>query len=143
MTDPNDLYQAEILDHDENPRNEGRLEAPTHSARVSNPLCGDRVQVDLQVEDGVIVDIRFVGRGCAISRASASMMTELVIGRPAASAAELEAVLETWLNTDARRPPEGLEALEPLGAVRAFPSRKRCATLAWASLAKALAETSN
>ncbi|MEL6184441.1 MAG: Fe-S cluster assembly sulfur transfer protein SufU [Myxococcota bacterium] len=138
MTDPQDLYQAEILEHDENPRNEGRLDDPTASARVSNPLCGDRVQVDLQIEDGVIRDIRFKGRGCAISRASASMMTELVQGLPADEAAELEAKIQQWLDSEARMPPEGLERLEPLGAVRAFPSRKRCATLAWSSLTKAL-----
>lgn len=76
-----DLYQQNILDHWKHPRNSGRLEQPTVSHDEVNPLCGDKLHFDLQVEDGVITDVRFSGRGCAISQAAASMLTELVKGK--------------------------------------------------------------
>lgn len=137
MTDASELYQAQIIDHDENPRNEGRLEAPTHSAKVSNPLCGDRVQVDLEIDDGVIKKVSFKGRGCALSRASASMMTEILLGRRVDEVPGLSGEVSNWLATD-EGPPGELSDLEPLGAVRAFPSRIKCVTLAWEALEKAL-----
>lgn len=113
------------------------MDAPTHRAKVSNPLCGDRVQIDLGVEDGLIQEVRFVGRGCALSRASASMMTELLTGRSVDEVPGLAAALEAWLEGE-ESPPKPLASLEPLGAVRAFPSRKKCVTLPWEAMAKAL-----
>jgi nitrogen fixation NifU-like protein len=132
-----DLYQAAILEHDAEPRNEGALEAPTHRAKLSNPLCGDRVQLDLRSEAGRVVEARFVGRGCALSRASASMLTEQIRGRSLDEAKAMTEAVEAWL-AEPGRPPAALAELEPLGAVRAFPSRVRCVTLAWSALAQAL-----
>lgn len=81
-----DLYQQNILDHWKHPRNSGRLEQPTVSQEEINPLCGDKLCFDLQIEDDVITDVRFTGRGCAISQAAASMLTEVVKGKPLAEA---------------------------------------------------------
>ena len=77
-----DLAQANILDHYKHPRNQGRLEQPTVTREENNPLCGDRIRLDLLIKDGVVADLRFDGRGCAISQASASMLTETLKGQP-------------------------------------------------------------
>ncbi len=79
-----DFYQQNILDHSRYPRNSGRLEQPTVSREEVNPLCGDKLQVDLLIEDGVVTDVRFTGRGCAISQAAASMLTDEIKGKPLA-----------------------------------------------------------
>jgi nitrogen fixation protein NifU and related proteins len=84
-----DFYRENILDHYRNPRNAGHLDAPTVKAEGMNPLCGDELSVELLVEDGIVTDIRHHGRGCAISQASASMLSEAVKGRPIAEVAEL------------------------------------------------------
>lgn len=133
-----DLYHEAILDLDRAPRNEGRVDDPTHRAKVSNPLCGDRVELSLTLEDGRIREVRFVGRGCAISRASASLLTELAADRSPDEARALARALDGWLRSGGE-PPLGLEALAPLRGVHAFPSRVRCATLAWEALETALA----
>lgn len=134
MSDPRELYKATILAHERAPRNEGTLEQRTHHARGSNPLCGDRVDVDVRVVDDRIQSVRFVARGCAIAKASASIMTTIVDGRTVeeakASAARLEALLE-------RGNDERDEALGALLGVRSFPGRTRCATLAWTTLVEA------
>lgn len=90
------MYQDEILDHFKYPRNHGRIDQPTASHEEHNPLCGDRIRVDLSIEGGIIVDVRFTGKGCAISQAAASMLTEEVKGRPVTEALRLgkEQVLE-------------------------------------------------
>lgn len=139
MTDAKALYQARILELDENPKNEGRLEDATHSARCSNPLCGDRVQVDLRVEDGVVKEARFTGRGCALSRASASMLTVDVLGLTPEQAEAREGALEAWLSGEGE-PPRSEAGIEALSGVRSFPSRIRCVTLPWEALRKALGE---
>ncbi|MEQ8279173.1 MAG: SUF system NifU family Fe-S cluster assembly protein [Deltaproteobacteria bacterium] len=138
MTDARALYRAWVLEHEKAPRNEGRLEDPTHSARGSNPLCGDRVDVDLKVEGDSIVRVAFESRGCAIAKASASKMTTLVDGRSPHEARALAERLTTLL---ARGNTEDDEALADLLGVRAFPSRTRCATLAWTTLVDALKES--
>lgn len=137
MTDPQALYQTEILEHDENPRNEKKLDQPSHTAKLSNPLCGDRVQVELRVEDGRIAEVGFKGRGCALSRASASMMTESLSGLALEEAGVLKDALQDWLDRGTSLPPE-LGALQVFAGVRDFPSRKKCVTLAWEALSKAL-----
>lgn len=131
------LYHEVILAHDRAPRNEGTLEAATHRARVSNPLCGDRVQIDLRVKEERITEARFVGRGCAIARASASLLTTLTQGCPTDRAATYRARLEAWLGGRGDLP-EALSALLVFDGVRAFPSRARCASLAWEALEQAL-----
>ncbi|MEQ9495774.1 MAG: SUF system NifU family Fe-S cluster assembly protein [Deltaproteobacteria bacterium] len=138
MTDARALYRAWVLEHEKTPHNEGRLDAPTHSARGSNPLCGDRVDVDLEVEGDGIVRIAFESRGCAIAKASASKMTTLVEGRSPEEAKALAARLSELLE---RGNTEDDEVLADLLGVRAFPSRTRCATLAWTTLVDALKET--
>jgi nitrogen fixation protein NifU and related proteins len=91
-----DLYRENILDHYKNPRNSGHLDAPTVTAEGVNPLCGDELRVELQIEDGVVTDLRFNGRGCAISQAAASMISDVAKGKPVADVQALgsEEVLE-------------------------------------------------
>ena len=141
MSDLNDLYQEVILDHGKRPRNFGPLEGATASAEGLNPLCGDHLILQLKVADGKVQEARFTGTGCAISRASASVMTGLVKGK---SAAEVEAMTEVFhtLVTEGLGTNPDLEALGKLavfGGVHEFPTRVKCASLAWHTLRAALA----
>lgn len=136
-----ELYQEMILDHNRNPRNRRAMPGASSHAEGHNPLCGDQVTVFIDVEDGVIRDISFEGQGCAISTASASLMTEALIGKPVA---EAEAVFEQFhrmvTEEGADIEFEGdLEKLEVLGGVKEFPMRVKCATLAWHTMHAALA----
>jgi len=134
--DPQDLYPAAVLEHSKHPKNEGPLEGETHHARRTNPLCGDRVTVHLRVAEGVIEAATFEARGCAIAKASASMLTEAVRGQtPEAARAQGAALAEA-----VKGEPAELGPIEPLRAVARFPSRTKCATLAWETLAAALGE---
>jgi nitrogen fixation NifU-like protein len=131
-----ELYQELILDHNRRPRNCGRLDHPDHCAVGHNPLCGDRVTIELRVADGVIQDVRFEGAGCAISTASASLMTEAVKGRPVAEARALFERFHRLVTTGA----DGgdLGKLAAFAGVERFPIRVKCATLAWHTLLAAL-----
>lgn len=129
------LYQAAVLEHSKQPRNEGKLDGATHSARASNPLCGDRVTLHLRVTCEVVDAATFEVRGCAICKASASMLTEAVTGRGVADGQALGQALGAALAGDAEA---SLGAIEALRGVTAFPSRKRCATLPWETFEKAL-----
>lgn len=142
-----DLYQEVILDHGKHPRNHRHPPAANRSARGYNPLCGDQVTVYLETDaGGRISDIAFEGRGCAISIASASMMTEVLRGKTEAEAQQLfddfhhlcteEGFTTEQAGTDDR---EALERLQALAGVRAFPVRVKCATLAWHAMTSALA----
>ncbi len=139
MSDLRELYQEVILDHSKRPRNVGTLEAGLH-AQGHNPLCGDRLTVYLDVQDGVLRDVRFQGEGCAISTASASLMTEAVRGR---TPAETTALFERF-HAAVTGPPdveidtEGLGKLAVLTGVRRYPMRVKCASLAWHTLDAAL-----
>ena len=139
MSDLRDLYQEVIFDHNRSPRNYGELAPSNRRAEGYNPLCGDHVIVVLRLnDDGVIEDVRFKGRGCAISTASASIMTETVKGLTVEQADEyFEAFLRLALGGD---PEAGLELtkLEALSGVRDYPSRVKCATLAWHTVRSAL-----
>ena len=138
MSDLSDLYQELILDHNRRPRNWGTLEGGNREAKGHNPLCGDRLTVFLKLADDRIEDIRFEGSGCAISKASASLMTEAVKGRTRAEAAELFHAVHGMLTggpADAAR----LGKLAALAGVREFPARVKCASLAWHTLNAALA----
>ncbi len=133
MAELGDLYQEVILDHNRRPRNFREPEGTNRKAQGWNPLCGDRVTVYLKVEDGVIRDAGFTGSGCAISTASASLMTEALKGK---SEEEADALIEEFRGMVAgpgRRPggSKGLGKLEALAGVRDFPARVKCATLAW------------
>ena len=138
MSDLTDLYQEVILDHNRRPRNFHALEGATHHAEGFNPLCGDRLQLYLTVAGGVITDIGFQGSGCAISKASASMMTDSIKGWPVADATLLFERFHRMVTTPADREVEDLGKLSALAGVREFPARVKCASLAWHALKAAL-----
>ena len=137
----NDLYRDVILDHNRRPRNFGGLEAADASVEGFNPMCGDRLTVRLRLENDKISDIRFEGEGCAISTASASMMTEAVKGRTREEALRLFDRVHELLTHDAAAPAEELGKLAALSGVRAYPARVKCASLCWHTLAAALRST--
>ncbi len=141
-----DLYQEVILDHSKRPRNYGELENADHSVQADNPLCGDELTVHLKLSaDGkTIDDVRFTGQGCAISQASASMMTSKIKGLPVRDALSLGHALQEILTAE-NEPGEEAEPpnfgdLALLRGVRSFPARVKCATLAWNALKQGLAE---
>ena len=141
MSDLRDLYQDVILDHSRSPRNSQKPDATTHDAEGNNTLCGDRLHVYLQVDDGVVTDVGFEGTGCAISTASASLMTEAIKGKPLAEAERLYRLFHEMLTGDpsqAAEIPEGIGKLEVMSGVREFPVRVKCATLAWHTVHAAL-----
>ncbi len=142
MSELRELYQSVILDHNKKPRNFGALDAPSHRAEGNNPLCGDQLQVMLLVADGVVKDVKFEGQGCAISTASASLMTEAVKGRPLAEVETLFGAFHDLVTSDPKVEPEtgDLGKLSVFAGVREFPMRVKCATLSWHTLRAALAE---
>ena len=139
MSDLRDLYQELIVDHYRRPHNFGPLVGANRHAEGFNPLCGDRLTLSLNVIDGVIKDLRFEGVGCAISTASASLMTDALKGKTEAQA---EAMFQNFqalvTGTDDSKTVAALGKLEVLGGVREFPARVTCATLAWHTLLAAL-----
>ncbi len=140
MSDLRDLYQDLILDHSKRPRNFGRPPGATLEARGYNPLCGDRVTVYLRVEDDAVREIGFEGSGCAISTASASIMTESLAGRRTGEALRLFEAFHRLLTSKEKAPrdAERLGKLEVFAGVREFPVRVKCATLAWHTFKAAL-----
>jgi nitrogen fixation NifU-like protein len=141
MSDLRELYQTTILDHNKNPRNFGRLESANREARGDNPLCGDKITVYLTLDGDTITDLAFEGSGCAISKASASMMTERLKGKPLAEAESLFEEFHGLVTSDPTEPPliEGLGKLAIFAGVREFPMPVKCATLAWHTLRAAVA----
>ena len=136
MNELRDLYQEVIFDHYRSPRNYGPLPSANRDAEGHNPLCGDQLKLHLQVEDGIIRDVHFEGSGCAISTASASLMTEVLKGKDEEEAMRLMEAFQRLVTGIGG--PEGLGKLEALAGVREFPSRVKCATLAWHTLQAAL-----
>ncbi|GGG49416.1 iron-sulfur cluster assembly scaffold protein [Caldovatus sediminis] len=142
--DLRDLYQEVILDHGRKPRNFRRIEDADRSARGDNPMCGDRMELWLKLSpEGRIADAAFQGRGCAISMASASLMTETVKGKTPEQAKEMGEKVRTLAMTGTCPACDGaiaedMERLAPLSGVHEFPSRVKCATLAWHTLKAAL-----
>ena len=134
-----DLYQDVVMDHKRAPRHFGRLAAPTHQARGHNPQCGDDLQVELVVGDGRVNDIRFHGQGCAICIASASMMTDAVLGQEVALAQALQARFRAVLTGQMVSEEAPLGKLVSLAGVRRYPGRIKCALLGWHALMHALA----
>jgi len=133
-----DLYRDVILDHNRRPRNFGGLEPADASVEGFNPLCGDRLTVRLKLDGDQISDIRFEGQGCAISTASASLMTEAVKHKTRAEALLLFDRIHELLTDDAAPPAEELGKLAALSGVREYPARVKCASLCWHTLAAAL-----
>jgi nitrogen fixation NifU-like protein len=140
MSELSELYQQVILDHNKKPRNFRKLETANRTAEGYNPLCGDHLNVYLDVEGDRVKDVSFEGSGCAISKASASMMTQAVKGKSRAEADELFNEFHRMVTgtLDEEREPNHLGRLTIFAGVREFPVRVKCATLSWHTLRAAL-----
>ena len=137
MADLDEIYQQVILDHYRKPRNYSDLPQANRRAGGHNPLCGDRVTIFLKVEDGIVKEAGFQGAGCAISTASASLMTEAIRGKTVEEAEELFHRFHDMVTSDSEADTE-LGKLEALSGVREIPVRVKCATLAWHTMKSAL-----
>jgi nitrogen fixation NifU-like protein len=136
-----ELYREVILDHNRSPRNFGELADATRVVAGVNPLCGDKMTLYVKLADGKIQDIRFKGTGCAISVASSSLMTERVKGAPVTEALDLfDKIHELLTAPHDHEPPADLDKLAALGGVREYPSRVKCASLAWHALKSAVGD---
>lgn len=138
MSELSELYQEVLLDHSRNPRNCRKIPTPQGVAEGDNPLCGDAVTVYLQLAEGQIRDVSFVGRGCAISQASASLMTEAVAGKSTDEVRQLAERFRRLVTVDSAGDGAELGKLTIFRGVRDFPMRVKCATLAWHTLLAAL-----
>ena len=140
MADLSELYQQTIVEHNRSPRNFKTLVHPTHHAEGNNPVCGDQISLQLTVDGGVIKEVGFQGSGCAISRASASLMTSAVMGKSAADAEELFKAFHDMVAGGDAAPadPTTLGKLAAFAGVKQFPARVKCANLAWHTLHAAL-----
>jgi nitrogen fixation protein NifU and related proteins len=140
MAHLSDLYQDAILDHHKNPRNFRKLERSNRQADGLNPLCGDKLSVYIQIENGIFSDIGFIGSGCAISTASASMMTESLKGKTEVEAQSLFERFHRMLTDHSNPQPDSanLGQLAVFSGVREYPVRVKCATLAWHTMRAAL-----
>jgi nitrogen fixation protein NifU and related proteins len=141
MSELGELYQQVILDHNRKPRNFQKVADANRSAEGFNPLCGDQIQVYVKLEDDRIRDIGFQGSGCAISRASASLMTSALKGKSAGEAEELFQRFHRLVTSEEAADPEALGKLAVFSGVREFPARVKCASLAWHTLRAALQGT--
>ncbi|TAN51300.1 MAG: SUF system NifU family Fe-S cluster assembly protein [Methylococcaceae bacterium] len=134
-----DLYQEVVFDHNRNPRNFRVMENANRTVEGFNPLCGDKITLYVKIDDGIVSDVSFQGQGCAISTASASLMTDIVKGKSEAEAEHLfEVFHRITTSQDAAINLDELGKLAVLAGVRAYPARVKCATLAWHSLQAAL-----
>jgi nitrogen fixation protein NifU and related proteins len=138
MSSLNELYQEVILDHNRRPRNFRRIEGASHHAEGYNPLCGDRLTLDVQVDGGRIADVAFQGSGCAISKASASLMTDAIKGQSVADARDMVTRFQRMVTTPPDQQVENMGKLLVLAGVREFPVRVKCASLCWHTLKAAL-----
>ncbi|RXJ01800.1 SUF system NifU family Fe-S cluster assembly protein [Anaerobacillus alkaliphilus] len=133
------LYRQVIMDHYKNPRNRGELEGDSLTVNMNNPTCGDRIQLQMKVEDGKIADAKFIGEGCSISLSSASMMTQAVKGKSVEDALALSEIFSNiLLGKDYDEDRFDLGDIEALQGVAKFPARIKCATLAWKAMEKGL-----
>jgi len=135
-----ELYREVILDHNRQPRNFGELPGANHVIDAVNPLCGDKLTLYVNVADGRVEDIRFKGSGCAISVASSSLMTERVKGQTVGESLELFEKVHDLLTGAVEEPAEDLDKLAALSGVREYPTRVKCASLAWHALKAAVTE---
>ncbi|KAA8999683.1 SUF system NifU family Fe-S cluster assembly protein [Paenibacillus spiritus] len=134
-----DLYRRVIMDHYKNPRNRGLFEDDSLKVELNNPTCGDRITLQLKVEDGRVKDARYAGEGCSISMSSASMMTESVKGRTVEEALDLAGRFSRLMQGEEVNF-DDYEDIEALAGVNKFPARIKCATLAWNALRKGIDE---
>jgi len=133
-----EIYRKRVLDHSRNPHNFCRPKSVSHSASGLNPLCGDKLTVYMQIADNKVANVSFEGTGCAISIASASMMTDALQGAPVTAADILITAAQQLLTDGTAIDNDELKEIEALESVRNFPSRIKCATLAWSAAAAAL-----
>ncbi|MBM2813771.1 MAG: NifU-like protein [Ignavibacteria bacterium] len=140
MNEIQELYQQVILDHNKNPRNFGAIEHPSHFAEGHNPLCGDHLDLYMNIEEGIIKEVRFNGSGCAISKASASVMTTILKNKTITEAQELFKSFQEAVTSDTETLIDeiNLGKLAVFCGVREFPARVKCASLPWHTLINAL-----
>ncbi|MFC4404856.1 Fe-S cluster assembly sulfur transfer protein SufU [Gracilibacillus xinjiangensis] len=134
------LYRQVIMDHYKNPRNRGTLDNESVTIDMNNPTCGDRIELHLQIENGIVEDAKFEGEGCSISMSSASMMTQAIKGRQIDEALQMSTIFSNMmLGEDVEEVDFDLGDIEALQGVSKFPARIKCATLAWKAMEKAVA----
>ncbi|GEK88978.1 nitrogen fixation protein NifU [Alkalibacterium putridalgicola] len=140
LTKLDQLYRAVILDHSQHPRRRGELDKATTQIELKNPTCGDVIQVQLELENNIIKDVRFDGSGCTISMASASMMTDAILGKSLDEALMLSKEFSGLVQGEDPEHEDDLGDAMMLSGVAKFPARIKCATLSWKALEKALAD---
>ncbi|MFC4023735.1 Fe-S cluster assembly sulfur transfer protein SufU [Oceanobacillus longus] len=135
------LYRQVIMDHYKNPKNRGNIDGDAVTIDMNNPTCGDRIQLQMQVEDGIVKDAKFDGEGCSISMSSASMMTQAIKGRKVEDAINMShAFSDMMLGNEVDTEEFDMEDIEALQGVAKFPARIKCATLAWKAMEKGVQE---
>jgi nitrogen fixation protein NifU and related proteins len=132
------LYRQVIMDHYKNPRNKGSLEDGNITIDMNNPTCGDRIQIQMKIEDGKVTDIKFDGEGCSISMSSASMMTQAIKGQTVDIALQLSKIFSDIMQSKEYDDTIDLGDIEALQGVAKFPARIKCATLAWKAMEKGI-----
>ena len=132
-----ELYQQVIIDHNHNPRNFREIEHPSHSAKGHNPLCGDKIDIYLTIEDDIITEVSFMGSGCAISKASSSLMTEVLLGKTVIEAQKIFDSVHDMI-TIGKTDSADIGKLAVLSGVHKFPARVKCAILPWHTMKNAL-----
>ena len=137
MNELQELYQQVIIDHNHNPRNFHEIEHPSYSAKGHNPLCGDKIDIYLTIKDDIITEVSFTGSGCAISKASSSLMTEALLGKTIIEAKQLFDSVHNMI-TSGKTDAEGIGKLAVLSGVHKFPARVKCAILPWHTMKNAL-----
>jgi nitrogen fixation protein NifU and related proteins len=137
------LYRQVIMDHYKNPRNKGLLEDGNLTINMNNPTCGDRIQLTMNVADGIVTDAKFEGEGCSISMSSASMMTQAIKGKKIEDAIKLSTVFSNMMQGKEYDDDLDLGDIEALQGVSKFPARIKCATLAWKAMEKGLKDDNN
>lgn len=142
MNELQELYQQVIIDHNHNPRNFHEIEHPSHSAKGHNPLCGDKIDIYLTIKNDIITEVSFMGSGCAISKASSSLMTEALLGKTVTEAQKLFDLVHNVVTTGKTDPDrtgaEGIGKLAVLSGVHKYPVRVKCAILPWHTMKYAL-----
>ncbi|MEW9109379.1 Fe-S cluster assembly sulfur transfer protein SufU [Cytobacillus gottheilii] len=135
------LYRQVIMDHYKNPRNKGILEDDSLTIHMNNPTCGDRIQLTMKVEDGIVADAKFDGEGCSISMSSASMMTQAIKGKTFEDAVKLSKIFSDMMQGKDYDDEIDLGDIEALQGVSKFPARIKCATLPWKAMEKGINES--
>ncbi|RDU36945.1 SUF system NifU family Fe-S cluster assembly protein [Neobacillus piezotolerans] len=134
------LYRQVIMDHYKNPRNKGVIEDGSLTVNMNNPTCGDRIQLTMNVEDGIVTNAKFEGEGCSISMSSASMMTQAIKGKKIDDALKLSKIFSDMMQGKDYDDDLDLGDIEALSGVSKFPARIKCATLAWKAMEKGLTD---